>query len=118
MISFRIDWFDLLAIQGTLKILFQCHSLKASIFWSSAFFLAQFSHPYKTTGKTIALTIYTFVVKEMFLLSNMLSRFVIAFLSKIKHFSISWLQSPFTVILVPKNMKSATVSTFSPSIWH
>ena len=80
MISFRIDWFDLLAIQGTLKILFQCHSLKASIFWSSAFFLAQFSHPYKTTGKTIALTIYTFVVKEMFLLSNMLSRLVTAFL--------------------------------------
>ena len=118
MISFRIDWFDLLAIQGTLKILFQCHSLKASIFWSSAFFLAQFSHPYKTTGKTIALTIYTFVVKEMFLLSNMLSRFVIAYLPRSKHLLILWMWSLSTEILEPKKIKSITFSIVSPSICH
>ena len=103
LISFRIDWFDLLAAQGTLKSLLQHHSSKASILWYSAFFIIQFSHPYMTTGKTIALTIQNFVAKVMSLLFNMLSRLVIAFLPRSKHLLILWLQSPSAVILEPKN---------------
>ena len=116
LISFRIDWFDLLAVQGTLKSLFQHHSSKASIFWHSAFFIVQLSYPYMTTGKTIALTRRTFVGKVMSLLFNMLSRFVTAFLPRSKRLSISWLQSPSAVIWEPKKMKSVTVSIFSPSV--
>ena len=104
LISFRIDWFDLLTVQGTLKSLLQHHSSKASILWHSAFFIVQHSHPYMTTGKTIALTIWTFVSKVMCLLFNMLSWFAIAFLPKSKHLLISWLQSPSTMILKPKKM--------------
>ena len=114
LISFRINWFDLLAVQGTLKNLLQHHSLKASVLWCSAFFMVQFSHPYMTTGKTIALTIQTFVSKVMSLLFNMLSRFVIIFLPTSKHLLISWLQSPSTVILEPKKMKSVSVFHFPP----
>ena len=99
LISFRIDQFDLLAVQGTLKSLFQHYSLKASILWHSAFFIVQLSHPFMTTEKTIALTRWTFVGKVMFLLFNMLSRFVIVFLPRSKHLFISWLQSPSAVIL-------------------
>ena len=106
LISFRIDWFDLLAVQGTLKSLLQHHSLKASIILHSTFFIVQLSHPYKTTGKTIALTTQNFVSKVMPLLYNMLSKLVITFLLKSKHLLISWLQSPSAVILE----KSATVS--------
>ena len=98
LISFRIDLFDLLTVQGTLKSLFQHHSLKASILWHSAFFMDQFSHPYMTSGKTIALMLWTFVDKVMSLLFNLLSRFVIAFLPRSKHLLISWLQSPSTMI--------------------
>ena len=116
LISFRIDWFNLLAVQGTLKSLLQHHSLKASILWHSAFFLAQFSHPYMTTGKTIALTKWTFVGKVMSLLFNMLSRFVIAFLPRGKRLLISCLQSPYAVILEPKNITSVTVSIDSLSV--
>ena len=105
LISFRIDWLDLLAVQGTLKSLLQHHSSKASILWCSAFFMVQLSHPYVTTGKTIALTRQTFVTKVMSLLFNMLSTFVIVFCSKSKHVLISWLQSPFAVILEPKKIK-------------
>ena len=112
LISFRIDWFDLLAVQGTLKSLLQHHSSKASILWHLAFFTVQLSHPYMTTGKTIALTIQTFVSKVMSLLSNTLSRFVIAFLPRSKHLLILWLQSLSTVILEPKKIKSVTVSIF------
>ena len=101
LISFRMDWLDLLAVQGTLKSLLQHHSSKASVLWCSAFFIVQLSHPYMTTGKTIALTRRTFVDKMMSLLFNMLSRFVIAFLPRTKHLLISWLQSPSTVILEP-----------------
>ena len=101
-ISFRIDWLDLLAVQGTLKSLLQHHSLKASILWHSAFFMVQLSHAYMTIGKTIALTIWTFISKVMSLLFNMLSRFVVAFLSRSKRLLISWLQSPSAVILEPK----------------
>ena len=101
LISFRMDWMDLLAVQGTLKSLLQHHSSKASILQCSAFFIVQLSHPYVTTGKTIALTRQTFVGKIMSLLFNMLSRLVIAFLPKSKHLLISWLQSPSTVILEP-----------------
>ena len=101
LISFRMDWLDLLAVQGTLKSLLQHHSSKASIFRCSAFFMVQFSHPYMTTGKIIALTRWTFVGKLMFLLFNMLSRFVIAFLPRSKHLLISWLQSSSAVILDP-----------------
>ena len=104
LISFRIDWFDLLAFQGTLESLLQHHSSKVSIVWHLAFFMVQLSHPYMTTGKTIALTIWTFVSKVMSLLFNTLSRFVIAFLPRSKHLLISWLQSPSTVILEPKNI--------------
>ena len=105
LISFRIDWFDLFAVQGTLKSLLQQHSSKASILQQSAFFMAQLSHPYLTTGKTIALTVWTFVGKVLSLLSNVLSRLVIAFLPRSKHFLISWLQSPSAVILQPKKIK-------------
>ena len=118
LISFRIDCFDLLAVQGTLKILFQQHSLEASIPWLSAFLMVQLSHPYLTIGKTIALTRQTFLGKVMSLLLNMLSRFVIAFLPRSKHPLILWLQSVPTVIFEPKKIKSVTVSTFSPSICH
>ena len=105
LISFRIEWFDLLAVQGTLKSLLQHHSLKASILWHSAFFMVQLSHPYMTTGKTIALTIWTFVGKMMFLLFNMLSRLVIAFLPRSKHLLITRLQSLSAVILfIKKNL--------------
>ena len=97
MISFRTDWFDLLTVQETLKSLH--HSLKASVLWHSAFFMVQLSHPFMTTGKTIALTRQTFVGKVMYLLFNMLSRLVIAFLPRRKHLLISWLQSPSAVIL-------------------
>ena len=115
LISFRMDWLDLLAVQGTLKSLLQHHSSKASNLWCSAFLIVQLSHPYMTTGKTIALTTQTFVVKVMCLLFNMLSRLVLNFLSRSKHLLISWLQSPSAVILEPQNIKSATVS---PSICH
>ena len=109
---------DLLAVQGTLKSLFQLHSSKASILRRSAFFIVQLSHPYMTTGKTIALTRQSnvFVGKVMSLLFNMLSRLAIAFLPRRKHLLISWLQSPSAVILEPPKIKSATVSTVSPSI--
>ena len=102
LISFRIDWFDLLAVQGTLKSLLQHHSSKASVLWCSVFFIIQLSYPYMTTGKTIALTRQTFVGKVMSLLFNMLSRLVIAFLSRSKPLLISWLQSPSAVILETK----------------
>ena len=118
LISFRMDWLDLLAVQGTLKSLFQHHSSKASILQCSAFFTVQLSHPYMTIGKTIALTRRTFVSKVMSLLFNMLSRLVITFLPRSKHLLISWLQSSSAVILEPKKIKSATVSTVSPSICH
>ena len=118
LISFRIDWLDLLAVQGTLKSLLQYHSSKASILQCSAFFMVQLSHPHMTTGKTKVLTSRTFVSKVMSLLFNMLSRLVIAFLPRSKRLLISWLQSPPAVILEPKKIKSVTVSTFSPSICH
>ena len=121
LISFRMDWLDLLAVQGTLKSILQHHSLRASIFQHSAFFTVQLSHPYMTTGKTIALTRQTFVGKVMCLLFNMLSRLVITFLQRSKNLLISWLQSPSAVILEPKKIKSdtvSTVSTVSPSISH
>ena len=114
--NFRIDWLDLLAVQGTLKSLLQLHNSKASIFCHSACFMVQLSHPYMTTGKIIALTIQIFVGKLMSLLFNTKCRFVIAFLPRSKHLLISWLQSPPTVILEPKKRKSVTASTFSPSI--
>jgi len=116
LISFRMDWLDLLAVQGTLKSLFQHHSSKASILWSSAFFMVQLSHLYLTTRKTIALTRPTLVSIVMSLLFNMLSRLVIAFLPRSKHLLISWLQSLSAVILEFKKIKSVTVSTVSPSI--
>ena len=118
LISFRMDWLDVLAAQGTLKSLLHHYSSKASILWCSAFFTVQLSHPYMTTGKTIALTRQTFVDKVMSLLFNMLSRLVIAFLPRSKRLLISWLQSPSAVILEPRKIKSATVSTVSPSISH
>ena len=118
LISFRIDTFDLLAVQGTLKRLFQHHSSKASILWCWAFFIVQLSHLYMTTGKTIALTIQTIVGKVMSLLFNMLFRFVIAFLPRSKRLLFSWLQSLFIVILKPPQIKSFTVSIVSPSICH
>ena len=113
LISFRRDWLDLLAVQGTLKSLLQHHSSKASILWLSTFFTVQLSHPYMTTGKTIALTRQTFVGKAMSLLLNMLSRLVITFLPRSKCLLISWLQSPSAVILEPRKIKSDTVSTVS-----
>ena len=118
LISFRMDWLDLLAGQGTLKSLLQHHSSKASILQRSAFFIVQLSHPYVTTGKTIALTRQTFVGKVMSLLFNMLSRFIITFLPRSKRLLISWLQSPSAVTLEPPKIKSATVATVSPSICH
>ena len=118
LISFRMDWLDLLAVQGTLKSLLQRHSSKASIPQCSAFFTVQFSHPYMTTGKTIALTRQTFVGKVMSLLFNMLSRLVITFLPRSKCLLISLLQLPSTVILEARKIKSATVSAVSPSICH
>ena len=110
LISFRMDCLDLLAVQGTRKSLFQHRSSKASILWCSAFFTVQLSHPYITTGKTIALTRWTFVSKVMSLLFNMLSRLVITFLPRSKCLLISWLQSPSAVILEPRKIKSDTVS--------
>ena len=118
LISFRMDWLDLLAVQGTLKSLLQHHTSKASNLWLSAFFIVQLSHPYMTTGKTIALTRWTFVDKVISLLFNVLSRLVITFLPRSKRLLISWLQSPSAVILGPPKMKSATVFTVSPSISH
>ena len=115
---FRIGWLDLLAVQGTLKSLLQHHKSKASILWCSAFFMVQLSHPYMTTGKTIALTIPTFVSKVICLLFNMLSRLLIALLPRSKHLLISWKQSPSAVILKPKKVKSVTVSIVSSSICH
>ena len=110
-----MDWLDLLAVQGTLKSLLQHHSSKASMLQRSVFFTVQLSHPYMTTGKTVASTSQTFVGKVMSLLLNMLSRLVITFLPRSKHLLISWLQSPSAVILEPQKIKSATVS---PSICH
>ena len=113
-----MDWLELLAVQGTLKSLLQHHSSKASILRHSALFIVQLSHTYMTTGKTIALTRWTFVGKEMSLLFNMLSMLVIAFLPRSKCLLISWLQSPYAVILEPKNIKPVTVSIISPTIQH
>ena len=110
--SFRIDWFDLFAVQGILKSLLQHHSLKASILWYSAFFMVQLLRPYMTTGKTIALIVWTFVGQVMSLLFNILSRFVIAFLPWSKCFLISWLQSPSAVIVEPRKIKSDTFHCF------
>ena len=118
LISFRMDWLDLLEVQGTLKSLLQHHSSKASIFWRSAFFIVQLSHPYMTTGKTVALTRWAFVGKVMSLLFNVVSRLVITFLPRSKRLLILWLQSPSAVILEPPKRKSGTVSTVSPSICH
>ena len=115
---FRMDWLDLLAVQGTLKSHPQHHSSKASILRCSAFFTVQLSHPYMTTGKTIALTRRTFVGKVTSLLFNMLSRLVITFLPRSNHLLISWLQSPSAVILEPQKIKSVTVSTVSLCICH
>ena len=112
LISFRMDWFDVPAVQGTHKSLLQHHSSKASILRCSAFSIVQISHPYMTTGKTIALTRQTFVGKVMSLLFNMLSKLVITFLSRSNHLLISWLQSPSAVILELKKIKSATVPLF------
>ena len=112
LISFRIYWFDLLVVQGTLKSLLQHHSSKVSILQHSAFFMVQLSHPYMTTGKTIALTRWTFVDKVMSLLFNMLSRLVIAFLPKSKCLLTSWLQSPSAVILEPQNIISHSFHCF------
>ena len=114
LISFRIDWFDLLTVQGTLKSLLQHHNSKVSILQCSAFFMVQLSYPYMTTGKTIDLTRWTFVGKVISLHFNTLSRFVVAFLPRSKRLLISWLQSPSTVILEPKKIKSITVSIVSP----
>ena len=118
LISFRMDWLDLHAVQGTLKSLLQHHSSKVSILWCSAFFIVQLSHPYMTTGETIALTRWTFVSKVMSLLFNTLSMLVTTFLPRRKRLLISWLQSPFAVILEPKKINSLTVSIVSPSICH
>ena len=118
LISFRTDWFDLLAVQGTLKSLLQHHSSKESILQCSAFFMVQLSHPYMTAGKTIALTTWTFVGKVLSLLFNMLFRLVIAFLQRNKHLLSFRLQSPFAVILEPPWKKSLTVSIVFPSIWN
>ena len=118
LIFFRMDWSDLLVVQGTLKNLLQHHSSKASILWHSAFFIVQFSHPYMATGKPIALTRWAFVGKVMCLLFNMLSMLVIAFLPRSKCLLISWLHSPSAVILEPRKIKSAIVPTVSPPICH
>ena len=118
LISFRMDWLDLLAIQGTLKSLLQHHSSKASILRCSAFFIVQLSHPSMSTGKIITLTRWTFVDKVMSLLFNKQSRLVITFLPRSKRLLISWLQLPSAVILEPKKIESVTASTFPPSICH
>ena len=118
LISFRMYWLDLLAVQGTLKSLLQHHSSKASVPWHSVFFIAQLSHRYMTTGKTTTSTRWTFVDKVMALLYNMLSSFVKSFISRSKSLLISWLQSPSAVILEPPKIKSDTASTVSPSISH
>ena len=118
LIPFRIDWLDLLAVQGTLKSLLQHHSSKASILRHSAFFTVQRSHPHMTTGKTIALTRWTFVGKVMSLSFKMLSRLAVTSLPRSKHLLISWLQSTSAVILEPRKIKSDTVYTVSPSICH
>ena len=118
LISIGMDCLDLLAVQGTIKSLLQHHSSKAPILLCSAFFIVQPSHPYMTTGKTVALIRWTFAGKVMSLLFNMLSRLVITFLPRSKHLFISWLQSPSVVILEPRKIKSAIVSTVSPSVWH
>ena len=118
LISFRMDWLDLLAVQGILKSLLQHHSSRASILQHSAFFMVQLSHPYMATGKTVALTRWTFVDKAVSLLFNMLSRLVINFLPRSECLLISWLQSPSAVILGAPQIKSITVSTVSPSICH
>ena len=118
LISFRMDWLDLLAVQGTLKSLLQHHSSKASILQCSTFFTVQLSHPYMTTGKTIVLTRQTFVGKVTSLLFNMRSRLVITLLPRSKYLLISWLQSPSAVILETQRIKSVTLSTVSPSICH
>ena len=118
LISFRMGWLDLLAVQETLKSLLQHHSSKASILQRSTFLIVQLSHPYMTTGKTKALTRWTYVGKVMSLLFTMLSRLVITFLPRSKHLLISWLQSPSAVILEPKKIKSVTVSFVSPCICH
>ena len=118
LISFRMDWLDHFAVQGTLKSLLQHHCSKALILWCSTFSIVQFSHPYMTTGKTIALTRWTFVGKVMFLLFNMLSRLVITFLPSSKRLLLSWLQSPSAGILEPPKIKSVPVSIVSPSICH
>ena len=117
LISLKIGWFDLLAVQGTFRSLLQHHSPKPSILWSSTFFMVQLSELYVTTGKTIALTIQTFVSRVTSLLFNTLSRFVTAFLPRSSRLLTSWLQSPSSVILEPKKRKSVTTSTFSPSIF-
>ena len=117
LISFRMDWLDLLAVQGTLKSLLQHHSSKVSILQCSAFFIVQLSHPYMTTGKTIALTRQTFFGKVMSMLFNMLSRLVITFLPRSEHLLISWLQSPSAVILEPRKIKLASVSLFLPHLF-
>ena len=117
LISFRIDWLDLLAVQGTLKSLLQHHSSKASILQHSAFFIVQLTHPYMTTGKTIALTRWTFVGKVKPLLFNMLSRLVITFLPRSKRLLISWLQSPSAVILEPQKMNSLTLFPLFPHLF-
>ena len=118
LISFRMDWLDILAVQGTLKSLLQHHSSKASILQHLSFFTVQLSHPYMTTGKTIALSIWTFVGKVMSLLFKMLSRLVITFLPRSKRLLISWLQSLSAVILEPPKIKSDTFSIVSPSFSH
>ena len=117
LISFRMDWLDLLAVQGTLKSLLHHHSSKASILRHSAFFIVQLSHPYMTTGKTMALTRWTFVDKVTFLLFNMLSRLVITFVPRSKRLLISWLQSPSAVILEPRKINSATVPHLFAMKW-
>ena len=118
LISFRMDWLDLFDVEGTLKSLLQHHSSKTLVFWCSAFFIVQLSHPHTTTGKTIAFARWIFVGKGMSLLLNMLSRLVITFLPRSKCLLILWLQSPSTVILESPKIKSVTVSTVSPSICH
>ena len=118
LISYRMDCLDLLRVQGSLKSLLQHHSSKASILWCSFFFIVQLSHPYMTTGKTIALTRQTFVDKVMSLLFNTLSKLVITFLPRSKRLLISWVLSPSAVIMEPPKIKSATISTVSPSICH
>ena len=116
LISLKIDWFDLLAVQGTFRSLLHHHSLKASILWCSAFFTVQLSQPYATTGKTMAFTIQTFLQSNVSAFQH--TKFVIAFLLRSNHTLISWLQSPSAVILESKKMKSVTTFTFFPSIWH